>query len=319
MLTQETLLKFLKRRSAISVATLEREAGLPKNTLSGVMSGTRNLSEKHLLALFPIVTQYGFSNEAFEKARVISIINHKGGVGKTTTTAYLGEALANKGFKVLLIDIDPQGSLSEVLNIRVGQTQVFHSLLNLEVPLAIQPVMENLDIAPSDIELSSAEKELSNKIGGELRLKVAISKISKNYDFILIDCPPSLNILTITAMQASNSCLITTLPEQLAYKGLVVLLERIAEVRTLLNPALELDGIVFTMVKSNSIHREYKELIRQQFSNLKVFDSEIKHLIDFQKAMIDHLTISAFNKNSEAATSYENLGEEYLLSLDKRS
>ncbi|AFK05678.1 Cobyrinic acid ac-diamide synthase (plasmid) [Emticicia oligotrophica DSM 17448] len=319
MLTQETLLKFLKRRSAISVATLEREAGLPKNTLSGVISGTRNLSEKHLSALFPVVTQYGFSNEAFEKARVISIINHKGGVGKTTTTAYLGEALANKGFKVLLIDIDPQGSLSEVLNVRVGPTQVFHSLLNLDVPLAIQSVLPNLDIAPSDIELSSAEKELSNKIGGELRLKVAISKVSKNYDFILIDCPPSLNILTITAMQASNSCLITTLPEQLAYKGLVVLLERIAEVRALLNPALELDGIVFTMVKGNSIHREYKELIRQQFSNLKVFDTEIKHLIDFQKAMIDHLTISEFNKNSEAATSYENLGEEYLLSLDKRN
>lgn len=319
MLTQETLLKFLKRRSAISIATLEREAGLPKNTLSGVLGKARNLSEKHLADLFPVVTKYGFSNEVFEKARVISVINHKGGVGKTTTTAYLGEALANKGFKVLLIDIDPQGSLSEVLNIKVGEKQVFHSLLNLEIPLAIQPVQTNLDIVPSDIELSTAEKELSNKIGGELRLKVAINKVSKNYDFILIDCPPSLNILTITAMQASNGCLITTLPEQLAYKGLVVLLERISEVRALLNPSLELDGIVFTMVKNNSIHREYKELIRQQFSNLKVFKSEIKHLIDFQKAMVDRLTISAFNKHSEAATSYENLGEEYLLSLDKHS
>lgn len=319
MLTQDTLLKFLKRHSAISIATLEREAQLPKNTLSGVMGGSRNLNEKHLIDLYPIVTRYGFNQEAFEKARVISIINHKGGVGKTTTTAYLGEALANQGFKVLLIDIDPQGSLSEVLNIRVGETQVFHSLLNLEVPLAIQNVQKNLDIAPSDIELSSAEKELSNKIGGELRLKVAINKVSKNYDFILIDCPPSLNILTITAMQASNSCLITTLPEQLAYKGLVVLLERISEVRALLNPSLELDGIVFTMVKSNSIHREYKELIRRQFSNLKVFDSEIKHLIDFQKAMIEHQTISVFSKNSEAASSYQNLGEEYLQSLDKRN
>ncbi|MCU0471569.1 MAG: AAA family ATPase [Arcicella sp.] len=283
MLTQDTLLKFLKRHSAISIATLEREAQLPKNTLSGVINGSRNLNEKHLLDLFPVVTRYGYNHEAFSKARVVSIINHKGGVGKTTTTAYLGEALANQGFKVLLIDIDPQGSLSEVLNIRVGNTQVFHSLLNLEVPLAIQNVQKNLDIAPSDIELSSAEKELSNKIGGELRLRVAISKISKNYDFILIDCPPSLNILTITAMQASNGCLITTLP------------------------------------KSNSIHREYKELIRKQFSNLKVFDSEIKHLIDFQKAMIEHQTISVFNKNSEAASSYQNLGEEYLQSLDKRN
>lgn len=319
MLTQDTLLKFLKRRSAISIATLEREAALPKNTLAGVLGGGRNLNEKHLQDLFPVVTKYGFNQDTFEKARVISIINHKGGVGKTTTTAYLGEALANRGFKVLLIDIDPQGSLSEVLNIRVEKTQVYHSLLNLETPLAIQQVQENLDIAPSDIDLSAAEKELSNKIGGELRLKVAISKISKTYDFILIDCPPSLNILTVTAMQASNSCLITTLPEQLAYKGLVVLLERISEVRALLNPALVLDGIVFTMVKNNSIHREYKELIRQQFANLNVFKSEIKHLIDFQKAMVEHLTISAFSKNSEAANSYQNLGEEYLLSLDKLS
>ena len=114
MLTQETLLKFLKRRSALSIATLEREASLPKNTLSAVLNGSRNLNEKHLTDLYPVVTKYGFNPEAFEKARVISIINHKGGVGKTTTTAYLGEALANKGFKVLLIDIDPQGSLSEV-------------------------------------------------------------------------------------------------------------------------------------------------------------------------------------------------------------
>ena len=120
-------------------------------------------------------------------------------------------------------------------------------------------------------------------------------------------------------MQASNSCLITTLPEQLAYKGLVILLERISEVRALLNPSLELDGIVFTMVKSNNIHREYKELIRKQFSNLKVFDSEIKHLIDFQKAMVEHLTISAFSKHSEAASSYQNLGKEYLQSLEKRN
>jgi len=319
MLTQETLLKFLKRRSALSIATLEREASLPKNTLSAVLNGSRNLNEKHLADLYPVVTQYGFNPEVFEKARVISIINHKGGVGKTTTTAYLGEALANKGFKVLLIDIDPQGSLSEVLNVNVGETQVYHSLLNLEVPLAIQNVLPNLDISPSDIELSTAEKELSNKIGGELRLRVAINKVSKDYDFILIDCPPSLNILTITAMQASNSCLITTLPEQLAYKGLVVLLERISEVRALLNPSLELDGIVFTMVKNNSIHREYKELMRQQFSGQRVFDSEIKHLIDFQKAMVEHLTISAFNKSSEAATSYQSLADEFLQSLYSRN
>lgn len=315
MLTPENLFKFLRRNAALSISTLEREAGLPKNTLSAAVAGSRNLNEKHLADLLPVVTKYGFNPEVFEKARVISIINHKGGVGKTTTTAYLGEALANAGFKVLLVDLDPQGSLSEVLNVRVEQTQVCDSLLNLEIPLAIQHIRTNLSVAPSDIDLSSAEKELSNKIGGELRLKVVLSKVSKDYDFILLDCPPSLSVLTITAMQASNGCIITTLPEQLAYKGLVVLLERIAEVRSLLNPGLQLDGIAFTMVKNNSIHREYKELIRQQFKNLKVFKTEIKHLIDFQKAMLEHQTITEFSDDSEAALSYKNLASEYISTI----
>ena len=315
MLTQELLLRFLRRRNAISIATLEREAGLPKDTVAKALKDERNLSEKHLKLLLPVVTSYGFSISLYEKARVISVINHKGGVGKTTTTGYLGEAIAKKGFKVLLIDLDPQGNLSQIFDVNIqGESQVYHSLIKLE-NLAIYAIGENLSISPSDIELARAETELLNKVGGEQRLKILISRVSQDYDFILIDCPPSLNILTMSAMQASNSCLITLLPEMSALKGLNTLLERISEARQIFNPSLQVDGIIFTMVRKNTVHDGIKETVREIFPNIKVFKNEIKHLIAFQKAQIEQISIMAFDKDSEAAKCYEDFCNEYLSSF----
>ena len=315
MLTQELLLRFLRRRNAISIATLEREAGLPKDTVAKALKGERNLSEKHLKLLLPVVTSYGFSTSLYEKARVVSVINHKGGVGKTTTTGYLGEAIAKKGFKVLLIDLDPQGNLSQIFDVDIqGESQVYHSLIKLE-NLSIYPIGENLSISPSDIELARAETELLNKVGGEQRLKILISRVSQDYDFILIDCPPSLNILTMSAMQASNSCLITLLPEMSALKGLNTLLERISEARQIFNPSLQVDGIMFTMVRKNTVHDGIKETVREIFPNIKVFKHEIKHLIAFQKAQIEQISIMAFGKDSEAAKCYEDFCNEYLSSF----
>jgi len=315
MLTQELLLRFLRRRNAISIATLEREAGLPKDTVAKALKGERNLSEKHLKLLLPVITSYGFSTSLYEKARVVSVINHKGGVGKTTTTGYLGEAIAKKGFKVLLIDLDPQGNLSQIFDVDIqGESQVYHSLIKLE-NLSIYPIGENLSISPSDIELARAETELLNKVGGEQRLKILISRVSQDYDFILIDCPPSLNILTMSAMQASNSCLITLLPEMSALKGLNTLLERISEARQIFNPSLQVDGIIFTMVRKNTVHDGIKETVREIFPNIKVFKNEIKHLIAFQKAQIEQISIMAFDKDSEAAKCYEDFCNEYLSSF----
>jgi chromosome partitioning protein len=315
MLTQELLLRFLRRRNAISIATLEREAGVPKDTVAKALKGERNLSDKHLKLLLPVVTSYGFSTSLYEKARVVSVINHKGGVGKTTTTGYLGEAIAKKGFKVLLIDLDPQGNLSQIFDVDIqGESQVYHSLIKLE-NLSIYPIGENLSIAPSDIELARAETELLNKVGGEQRLKILISRVSQDYDFILIDCPPSLNILTMSAMQASNSCLITLLPEMSALKGLNTLLERISEARQIFNPSLQVDGIIFTMVRKNTVHDGIKETVREIFPNINVFKNEIKHLIAFQKAQIEQISIMAFDKDSEAAKCYEDFCNEYLSSF----
>lgn len=309
---QDQLLRFIRRRNALSIATLEREASLPKDTIAKALKGERKLSEKHLESLLPVLASYGYSPDLFEKARVVSVINHKGGVGKTTTTGYLGEAIAKKGFKVLLIDLDPQGNLSQIFDVDiVNQRQVYTSLVNLQ-DLPIYPVSEHLDICPSDIELSKAETELINKVGGEQRLKILIARLSENYDFILIDCPPSLNILTMSAMQASNSCLITLLPEMSALKGLNTLLERVSEARQIFNPALQVDGIIFTMVRSNTVHSGIKDLVREEFSNVRIFNNEIKHLIAFQKAQIEQIPIRKYDKDSEAARCYEAFCEEYL-------
>ncbi len=310
MLSQELVLKFLRHNPALSVTSLEKEANLPKGTLLKTVNNERNLNEKHLNALLPILTKYGYSPTLYQNARVISIINHKGGVGKTTTTGSLGEALALRGFKVLMLDMDSQGNLSQILGIDSPEKQIVDALLKAE-DLPIVSIAPNLDLSPSDIDLAKAEIELIVSIGGVLRLKNKLSPLLHLYDYILIDCPPSLNALTSSALIASKSCLITLQPEISAVKGLNTLLDRIYEIRTNLNPALEIDGIVFTMVKKNSVHDGVKEHVRQSMTNFRVFKTEIKHLVDFQKSQIEQVTISKFAENSEAAKLYSEFSTEF--------
>lgn len=310
MLSQELVLKFLRHNPALSVTSLEKEASLPKGTLLKTVNNERNLNEKHLNALLPILTKYGYSPNLYQNARVISIINHKGGVGKTTTTGSLGEALALRGFKVLMLDMDSQGNLSQILGIDSPEKQIVDALLKGE-ELPIVSIAPNLDLSPSDIDLAKAEIELIVSIGGVLRLKNKLSPLLHLYDYILIDCPPSLNALTSSALIASKSCLITLQPEMSAVKGLNSLLDRIYEIRTNLNPTLEIDGIVFTMVKKNSVHDGVKEHVRQSMTNFRVFKTEIKHLVDFQKSQIEQITISKFAENSEAAKLYAEFSTEF--------
>lgn len=310
MLSQELVLKFLRHNPALSVTSLEKEASLPKGTLLKTVNNERNLNEKHLNALLPILTKYGYSPTLYQNARVISIINHKGGVGKTTTTGSLGEALALRGFKVLMLDMDSQGNLSQILGIDSPEKQIMDALLKGE-ELPIVNIAPNLDLSPSDIDLAKAEIELIVSIGGVLRLKNKLSPLLHLYDYILLDCPPSLNALTSSALIASKSCLITLQPEISAVKGLNSLLDRIYEIRTNLNPTLEIDGIVFTMVKKNSVHDGVKEHVRQSMTNFRVFKTEIKHLVDFQKSQIEQVTISKFAENSEAAKLYAEFSTEF--------
>lgn len=311
MISNELAIKFLRHNPALSVSTVEKEAGLPRGTLAKAISNDRTLNDNHLTLLLPVLTRYGYSPDLYANARIISVINHKGGVGKTTTTAYLGDALARKGFKVLIIDIDSQGNLSQILGVDLPEKQLVDTLLNNQ-PLAIMPISQNLDLIPSDIDLAKAEIELIVSIGGVLRLKNKLAEVVSLYDYILIDCPPSLNALTSSALIASKSCLITLQPEMSSVKGLNTLLDRIQEIQITMNANLQIDGIVFTMVKRNSVHEGVKEHVREAMENFRVFETEIKHLVDFQKAQVEQKMISNFAENSEAARLYTDFCQEFI-------
>jgi chromosome partitioning protein len=311
MISNELATKFLRHNPALSVSTVEKEAGLPRGTLAKAINNERTLNDNHLTLLLPVLSRYGYSPDLYANARIISVINHKGGVGKTTTTAYLGDALARKGFKVLIIDIDSQGNLSQILGFDLPEKQLVDTLLNNQ-PLAITPISQNLDLIPSDIDLAKAEIELIVSIGGVLRLKNKLAEVVPLYDYILIDCPPSLNALTSSALIASKSCLITLQPEMSSVKGLNTLLDRIQEIQTNMNPLLQIDGIVFTMVKRNSVHEGVKEHVREAMANFRVFETEIKHLVDFQKAQVEQKMISNFAENSEAARLYTDFCQEFI-------
>ncbi len=311
MISNELVKNFIRHNPALAISTIEKEAGIPRQTLTRAINENRKISDKYLNVLLPVLSKYGYSSTLYQSARIISIVNHKGGVGKTTTTASLGEALAKKGFKILLIDLDPQGNLSQILGIDAPEVQVADSLIdNVDFPVInIRPC---LDLSPSDIELSNVEMRFHELTGGEFRLKNRISHLLEAYDYILIDCPPSLNKLTLSAMAASNSCLIPLLPEMSAVKGLNSIWGKIMEVRHDLNASLQIDGIVFTMVKRNTVHDGIKTHVKEQIKNINIFNSEIKHLIDFQKSQIAQNSIANFAQDSDAAKCYEDFCNEYI-------
>jgi chromosome partitioning protein len=313
-LTLEKIVSFFRHNPSLSVNGVNDEAGLPKRKLDLVFNsnGSRKLSEDDLAKLEPILRKYGYNEYLYQSARVISIVNHKGGVGKTTTTACLGETLVRKGFKVLLIDFDPQGNLSQILGIENPELQIADCLFT-DIPLPTVQILENLWLAPSDITLAEIEVDLLSKVGGDVRLKHKIEPLLEEYDYILIDCPPSLSKLTVSALNASNSTLIAMLPESSSLKGLNSLLNRISEVKTHTNRDLTLDGIVFTMVKKNTVHDGFKEALRANMgSDFRVFNTEIRHLIDFQKSQALQATLGTLNASSEAYKCYKDFCDEYV-------
>ncbi|MEA5427938.1 MULTISPECIES: ParA family protein [Arcicella] len=313
-LTLEKISNFFRHNPSLNVNGLNDEAGLPKRKLDLVFNsnGSRKLSEDDLLKLEPILKKYGYSEYLYQHARVISVVNHKGGVGKTTTTACLGESLVSKGFKVLLVDFDPQGNLSQILGVENPEVQVADCLFT-NLPLPVVEILDNLWLAPSDISLAESEVDLLSKVGGDVRLKHKIEPLLESFDYVLIDCPPSLSKLTVSALNASNATLITMLPESSSLKGLNSLLNRISEVKTHTNRDLTLDGIVFTMVKKNTVHDGFKEAVRNSMKDsCRVFKTEIRHLIDFQKSQALQATLGTINSSSEAYKCYKDFCDEYV-------
>jgi chromosome partitioning protein len=315
MLSHEKTILFLRRNPALSISILEKEAGLPNSTLAKALGGDRILNAKHLNALYPILIKYGYNESQYKKARVISIVNHKGGVGKTTTTINLGKALVKLGFKVLLVDMDSQGNLSQSLGIDNPEKQVVNALLKNE-DLPVVAIGENYHLSPSDLELAYADLELVQAVGGVNQLKNKLNPLRELYDYILIDCPPALNIFTNSALVASNGCLVTLQPEVSALKGVNNLFERVSQVRERINPELVIEGIVLTMVdKRLKVHRDMIEYVKQSLNNFKIYNTQIRINVALKESQISQINIFDYDHDSNGAADYLNLAKEFCSNL----
>lgn len=256
-----------------------------------------------------------------DNCKVIAITNQKGGVVKTTTTVNLGVGLACNRKKVLLIDADPQGSLTISLGIKNPDALDVSLATVMDAAIEDRPMDESagilhhgegVDILPSNIELSGMETGLFNIMSREYVLRNYIDSVRKNYDYILIDCMPSLGMMTINALVAADSVIIPSQPSFLSTKGLNLLLHSISKVKRSINPSLKIDGILFTMVDSRTNNaKDIIETLRDTVGqNIRIFDTEIPHSVRAAECSLTGESIFAHDKTGKVAAAYENLTKE---------
>lgn len=247
-------------------------------------------------------------------SKKIAFVNQKGGVGKTTTTLNLGAGLALEGKKVLLIDTDPQGnlSISAGVNLKDDDLTIYDVLKGSVAPVDAIVHLENYDIIPADIMLSGAEIELSGVPGREMILKEALEKISKKYDYILIDCPPSLSTITLMGLVACDSVIIPVQSQYLALNGVAQLLETIELVRKRMSPQLRIAGVLATMYDSRmNLHKEVLETIKEAFPD-QIFNTTISNNVALSEAPGFGQDIFKYNPRSKGAQQYKELVKELL-------
>lgn len=252
--------------------------------------------------------------------QIISVANQKGGVGKTTTTINLGVALSQMRKKVLLVDLDPQGSLSAGIGIKVGEPEftTYDVLMNndLSINRAVTPVQAYLDIIPADNDLAAAEIELIPEIRREMVLRRAIGPLKGWYDYVLIDCPPSLSLLTVNALCASTGVIVPMQSEFFSMRVIQMLLDSIHRTRDRLNPSLELLGILVTMYTTGTTHsREVVDEMRAQYGD-KVFEIVIHKSIRFAEASVAHKAIVEYSGEHKGARAYKKLASTLVERVD---
>ncbi len=256
----------------------------------------------------PPLTEHG-------NARVISMCNQKGGVGKTTTTINLGAALAEYGRKVLLVDFDPQGSLSVGLGLNPHEMDltVYNLLLQRDVSLkdvVVPTGVPGMDLLPSNIDLSAAEVQLVHEVAREQTLQRVLGPAIADYDVILIDCQPSLGLLTVNALTASDGVIVPLECEYFALRGVALLKTTIDKVRERLNPKLQIEGVLGTMYDGRTLHgREVLERLVQAWGD-KVFHTVIRRTVKFSDSTVAGEPITSYATASAGAEAYRQLAKE---------
>lgn len=247
---------------------------------------------------------------------IISVINQKGGVGKTTTTVSLAAFIGKKRKKVLMIDLDPQGNATSGLGVDKGniENSTYDVMVN-DVAISdaiVESSAKNVDIVPTNINLAGAEVELVSAMSREQILKNALKEVQDNYDYVLIDCPPSLGILTINALTASNGIIIPIQGEYYALEGLTQLVDTVNIVKKKLNPDLGILGVVLTMFdRRTQLTRQVKEEVEKYFGE-KVFKTLIPRNVRLAEAPSHGLAISDYDPNSKGGKAYLDLANEVL-------
>ncbi|HEY8083233.1 MAG TPA: AAA family ATPase [Solirubrobacterales bacterium] len=253
------------------------------------------------------------SEPAVKHAEVIAFANQKGGVAKTTTTLNLAVAFAESGYRVLCIDLDPQGNLTMSQGIDPDKVEksLYDVLVN-DMPISEIIQHREIDIAVASIDLAGAEIAMSTKIGRERSLEKALKEVSGDYDFVCIDTPPSLGLLTINALTAATKVIVPVQCEYLSMRGLVQLQNTLKMIQENLNPAVKIEGILPTMLDARTVHaKEAVEILEENFGDL-VFKSRIRKAIKFAEAPVKGASVLKYDSGSSAANYYRELAKEVL-------
>ncbi|GJM64671.1 AAA family ATPase [Persicobacter diffluens] len=308
-----SIFKFLKNNEALSISGIELQAGIPKGSLQKAIGGYQKLSDGNLQKLITVLKRYGYQDEG--GAKIMAIANNKGGVAKTASTVNISSALRNLGYKVLLVDMDPQGSASRHFGLYELEGQIADAMRDghdYKIGELLYKIDDLLYLAPSNLNLESILPELqSDDVEGNQRLSKVFNHLRPHFDFILIDCPPSLNILTVNCLMASHSVLIPVQPEPHSIDGLSNIVRLIKKVSSV-NPHLKVEGFFFTLVKNTKLHEGLMSTLEEEYPMIKIFEQKIRQNVAVAEACYEGMDVITYDKNSNGAQDYVALTNELI-------